>query len=262
VSAAATVMATDAGAHAKFVYVLRLADASLILGQQLGALIGHSPAIEQDLGLANISLDLIGQARLLLTYAGEIEGANRDEDQLAFLRSESEFYNPTLVEQPNTDFAFVIARQLLMDAWQLELYDQLAQGTDTRLAEIAAKSLKETKYHFGYSADWAIRLGDGTEESHQRMQRALDALWPYTYELFDPDEIDLEISRAGIAGDLSSVRQNWDRRVNEVLEQATLKRPENRFYSWYGKRGQHSEHLGRVLAEMQYLQRTYPGAQW
>jgi ring-1,2-phenylacetyl-CoA epoxidase subunit PaaC len=252
----------DATAQSRFRYVLRLADANLILAQRLGELIGHAPALEEDLGLANIALDLMGQARLLLTYAGEIEGKGRSEDALAFLREHRDFLNPTLVEQPNGDFGQTIVRQFLVDAWQLEVYEQLANSRDTRLAEIAAKAVKETRYHLRYSSNWLIRLGDGTPESHQRVQTALDALWPYTAELFEADELDIEMMNAGVGPDLGAVRRGWNATITGVLTEATLTRPADKSFAWWGKRGDHSEHLGRLLAEMQYMQRTYPGAEW
>jgi ring-1,2-phenylacetyl-CoA epoxidase subunit PaaC len=242
--------------------VLRLGDASLVLAQRLGECVGRAPALEEELGLANTALDLLGQARLLLTYAGEIEGKGRTEDDLAFLRGEREFLNPTLAEQPNGDFAHTLLRQLLIDAWQLELYERLARSSDARLAEIAAKAVKETRYHLRYSASWVVRLGDGTEESHARAQAALDELWPFTRELFDADELDLTLERAGIAPDLAEVRAAWNARIDAVLAEATLRRPADRPFTWYGKRGEHGEHLGYLLAEMQHMQRTYPGATW
>jgi ring-1,2-phenylacetyl-CoA epoxidase subunit PaaC len=243
-------------------YVLRLADMSLILGQRLGEWIGHAPALEEDLGLANIGLDLIGQARLLLTYAGEIEGRGRDEDALAFLREHREFLNPTLVEQPNGDFAHTIVRQVLIDAYQLELFEFLEQGADPQLAAIAAKSLKEVRYHWRYSAAWLVRLGDGTPESHERAQAALVRLWPYTRELFVADEIDTAMAAAGIAPDLAKLELAWNTKINALLAEASLARPPDAQFSWFGKHGQHSEHLGYLLSEMQYMQRTYPGAKW
>jgi ring-1,2-phenylacetyl-CoA epoxidase subunit PaaC len=249
-------------AEDRFRYVLRLGDASLVLAQRLGECIGHGPALEEELGLANTALDLLGQARLLLTYAGEIEGKGRTEDDLAFQRGEREFLNPTLVEQPNGHFGQTMVRQLLTDAWQLELYERLAHSSDARLAEIAAKSVKETRYHFRYSAAWVVRLGDGTEESHARVQSALEELWPFTRELFDADALDVVMQRAGIAPDLAEVRQAWNARIDSVLAEATLQRPVDRPFSWYGKRGEHGEHLGYVLAEMQHMQRTFPGATW
>jgi phenylacetate-CoA oxygenase, PaaI subunit len=243
-------------------YVLRLGDTSLVLGQRLGEWIGHAPALEEDLGLANIALDLIGQARLLLTYAGEIEGRGRDEDALAFLRDGSDFFNLTLVEQPNGDFGRTIVRQLLVDAWQLEVYEALCASTDRRLAEIAAKAVKETRYHLRYSAGWTVRLGDGTEESHRRVQTALDELWPFTVELVTADEIDALLASRGIAPPLEELAPRWNARIDEVLREATLQRPADVPYAWFGKQGVHSEHLGYLLAEMQFLQRAYPGARW
>jgi ring-1,2-phenylacetyl-CoA epoxidase subunit PaaC len=261
---AAALASTEAGPDAqdRFRYVLRLADANLILAQRLGELVGHAPALEEDLGLANIGLDLLGQARLLLAYAGAIEGKGRTEDMLAFLREHRDFVNPILVEQPNGDFGQTIVRQFLIDAWQFELYERLIESRDSRLAEIAGKALKETRYHLRYSANWVIRLGDGTQESHERAQRALDQLWPLTMELFDPDETDEAMMRAGVAPDNAAVRAGWNRRMEEVLAEATLQRPADKPYLWYGKRGDHSEHLGHLLAPMQHLQRTYPGANW
>ena len=243
-------------------YVLRLADLSLVLGQRLGEWIGHAPAIEEDLGLANTALDLIGQARLLLAYAGEIEGRGRSEDDLAFLREQGEFLNPVLVEQPNGDFGQTIVRQVLIDAFQLELYERLATSADARLAAIAAKSVKETRYHFRYSAGWLMRLGDGTAESRARVQSALEKFWPLTVELFAEDDLDRAMAEAGVAPRLDEVRAAWILRIEELLAEATLTRPVDRTYSWFGKRGQHSEHLGYMLAEMQHLQRAHPGARW
>jgi ring-1,2-phenylacetyl-CoA epoxidase subunit PaaC len=247
---------------ALFSYVLRLGDLSLILGQRLGEWIGHAPALEEDLGLANIGLDLIGQARLLLSYAGEIEGRGRDEDALAFLREHREFFNPTLAEQPNTDFAHTIVRQVLLDAFQLELYDWLQSSSDHKLAAIAAKALQETRYHWRYSAGWLVRLGDGTHESHERVDRALTRLWPFTAELFSEDEVDRSVTETGIAPSLAQLKSAWDTRINEILAQATLLRPKDVRFSWFGKQGSHSEHLGYLLSDMQYLQRSYPGARW
>ncbi len=243
-------------------YVLRLADTSLILGQRLAEWIGHAPALEEDLALANVSLDLIGQARLLLTYAGELEGAGRDEDALAFLRDAPEFLNLALAEQPNGDFARTIVRQWLIDSWQLEIYAALERGLDTRLAAIAAKAIRETRYHYRFSSGWLVRLGDGTQESHRRMQRALDELWRFTVELFTPDELDERMSRAGIAPELTELAPRWSARVRQDLHTATLVAPADQPYPWHGKRGVHTEHLGHLLGEMQHLQRSYPGAHW
>jgi ring-1,2-phenylacetyl-CoA epoxidase subunit PaaC len=243
-------------------YLLRLGDTSLVLGQRLGEWIGHSPALEEDLGLANLSLDLVGQARLLLTYAGEVEGQGRDEDKLAFFRDAPQFMNLTLAEQPNGDFAQTIVRQVLLDAWQVETYEGLSSSTDTRLAAIAAKALKESRYHYRFSSGWLVRLGDGTEESHKRAQHALNGLWRFTDELFTADDVDEQMAAAGIAPRLSELQPRWSAHVDEVLREATLVRPASAHYAWHGKRGVHTEHLGHMLTEMQHLQRTYPGAQW
>ncbi|HXW74706.1 MAG TPA: 1,2-phenylacetyl-CoA epoxidase subunit PaaC [Steroidobacteraceae bacterium] len=243
-------------------YVLRLADTALVLGQQLSAWIGHAPALEEDLGLANLALDLIGQARLLLGYAGELEGRGRDEDALAFLRDAPEFMNLTLAEQPNGDFGHTIVRQWLIDSWQLEIYQGLTASPDERLAAIAAKALKETRYHHRFSSGWLVRLGDGTSESHARVQGALDELWRFTTELFAADEVDERMHAAGIAPALPELARSWSARVDEDLATATLRRPAAQPYPWHGKRGVHGEHLGHLLGEMQHLQRTYPGAQW
>lgn len=245
-----------------FRYLLRLGDTSLVLGQRLAEWVGHSPALEEDLGLANLSLDLIGQARLLLSYAGELEGAGRDEDALAFLRDAPQFANMTLAEQPNGDFGQTIVRQCLLDAWQLETYEDLAGSADQRLASIAAKAVKETRYHWRFSSGWLIRLGDGTEESHRRAQQAVNELWRFTTELFAPDEVDEVLAAAGVAPQLAELQSRWSGRIDAVLQEAKLLRPPDVAYQWHGKRGVHSEHLSHMLTEMQHLQRTYPGAQW
>lgn len=258
----AAVRGDAALAAARLRYVLRLADTSLVLGQRLGEWVGHAPALEEDLGLANLALDLIGQARLLLSYAGELEGRGRDEDALAYLRDAPEFLNLALAEQPNGDFAETIVRQWLIDAWQLEIYTALSSSADERLAAIAAKALKETSYHYRFSSGWLTRLGDGTEESHARTQRALESLWRFTDELFEPDEIDERMAAAGVAPPLAAAGARWRERIAADLRQATLQSPARQPHPWYGKRGVHTEHLGHLLAEMQHLQRTYPGARW
>ena len=243
-------------------YLLRLGDTSLILGQRLGEWVGHAPALEEDLGLGNLALDLIGQARLLLSYAAELEGRGRDEDALAFLRDAPEFANLTLAEQPNGDFGCTIVRQWLIDAWQLELYEALQSSTDARLAGIAAKAVKETRYHYRCSSGWLVRLGDGTQESHARVQASVDALWRFTGELFAADEIDERLAAQGVAPRLDALEPRWSARVAEDLRAATLMRPAPIAFPWHGKRGVHTEHLGHMLGEMQYLQRAYPGARW
>lgn len=243
-------------------YALFLGDTALVLAQRLGEWIGHAPALEEDLALANVSLDLVGQARHLLTLAGELEGQGRSEDDLAFLRDPQDYTNLTLVEQPNVDFGHTIMRQFLVDAWQLALYEKLQSSPDQRLAEIAAKALKETRYHYRFSAGWVVRLGDGTEESHTRMQTALDNLWRFTGELFAPVGADEAAAQAGIAPSPESLRAEWLSNVDAVLAEATLTKPQDVPYRWYGKCRDHTEHLGLLLAEMQYMQRSHPGAKW
>ncbi len=248
---------------AKFEYLLRLGDSALILGQRLGEWIGHGPVLEEDIAQANVALDLIGQARMWLAYAGELEGKGRDEDKLAFLRDTGEFRNALLVEQPNGNYADTLARQFLFDAWHHALLEGLAGSNDARIAEIAAKALKEVGYHLERSSDWVIRLGDGTDESRTRMQAAIDALWTYTGELFEPDAVDAELVEQGIAVDPASLREGWLKLVGAVLAEATLTMPSPEAWMLQGsKQGRHTEHLGYILAEMQFLPRAYPGAPW
>lgn len=230
-----------------------MGDNALILGQRLGEWLGHGPQLEEDIASANIALDLVGQARLWLSLAGRLEGRGRDEDALAYSRDQHEFRNCTMVELPNGDYAFTIVRCMLFDAYQRVLLERLARGADGELAAIAAKSKKEADYHWRHSADWTLRFGDGTEESHRRAQGALDGLWGYTHELFAPDAVDPEAS---------SLRAPWLAQVAPLIEQATLAIPAHTAFLSGGKRGAHSEHLGHVLAELQFLQRAYPGARW
>lgn len=243
-------------------YVLRLGDNALILGQRLSEWCGRAPVIEEDLALANMALDLIGQARLLLTHAGKLEGQGRDEDQLAFLRVERDYRNVTLAELPNHDFGRTTVRNFLFSAFQVLLWERLARSTDTELAAIAAKSLKEARYHLNHSAEWVIRLGDGTAESQRRTQAALDDLWPYTAELFSADATDDAVAAAGIGPSWSELEAAWQASVLPVLEEATLTVPANTPFRSQGRLGRHSEHMGHLLATLQYMQRTYPGAQW
>ena len=243
-------------------YLLRLADNALILGQRLSEWCGHGPVLEEDLALANIALDLIGQARLLFAHAGRLEGKGREEDQFAFLRTEREYCNLTLLELPNTDFGHTVGRNLLYCAFQQELWKALLGSQDRGLAAIAEKSLKETRYHLRHSADWVVRLGDGTEGSHQRMQAALDELWPYTAEFFTTDAVDDEVSAAGIGPAWHTLEPAWEAIVVPVLNEATLGIPARTGFRSRGKLGLHSEHMGHLLAEMQYLQRAYPNSQW
>lgn len=245
-----------------FEYLVRLGDNSLILGQRLAEWCGKSPVLEEELALMNVGLDLVGQARLLLDYAGKIEGKGRDEDALAFHRDAQAWRNFLLVEQPNGDFAKTMARQLFFDCFQYLQFEALCLSADKTLSEIAVKSLKEITYHKRHSSDWVIRLGDGTEESHKRMQNAIDELWGFTPELFDMDALDKRLVEANIGVDATSLRQNWDAMINAVLEEATLERPEETWSVRGSKEGKHSEHLGYILAEMQFLPRAYPDATW
>lgn len=242
-------------------YVLRLGDNGLVLSQRLGAWCGHAPELEIDLALANIGLDLLGQARNFLTYAAELEGAG-DEDTLAFQRDERQFSNLLLVEQPNGNFADTIARQYFIDAWHVALFTRLTQSRDAQLAAIAAKSIKEARYHLRFSRGWLERLGNGTEVSGQKMQQAVNDLWRFTAELFEADEVDLALAADGIAVDPRSLRDEWEAEVFAGLNEATLSVPSESAYRTGGRKGLHTEHLGPMLAEMQYLQRVYPGQQW
>ncbi len=243
-------------------YLLRLGDNCLILGHRLSEWCGHAPILEEDIALANIALDLIGQARALYTYAGEVEGAGHDEDKLAYRRDAPQFRNILLVEQPNGDFAVTIARQLLYSAFMDPYWRAMTTSKDATLAAIAAKAEKETAYHLRHSAEWLIRLGDGTEESHRRAQDALDELWMYTGELFEVDQVERALIAAGIAVDPAALKPEWDRTIDEVLREATLARPTGGWMQTGGRTGRHSEHLGYILADLQFLQRAYPDAAW
>ncbi len=243
-------------------YVLRLGDSALILGQRLSEWCGHAPVLEEDLALANQALDLIGQARLLLSHAGTLERQGRDEDQLAFLRTEGQFRNLVLCELPNGDFARTVVRGLLFSAFQQNLWHQLSTSSDTELAAIAGKALKESRYHLHHCADWVVRLGDGSTESQRRAQVALDFLWPYTAEFFTSTAVDDAVAAAGIGVAWPSLEPAWEATVLPVIEQATLAVPGRNSFRTSGKLGLHSEHMGHLLTEMQYLQRTYPGATW
>ncbi|ADF61699.1 1,2-phenylacetyl-CoA epoxidase subunit PaaC [Enterobacter cloacae] len=242
-------------------YALRLGDNGLVLSQRLGAWCGHAPELEIDLALANIGLDLLGQARNFLACAAEREGQG-DEDTLAFGRDERQFHNLLLAEQPNGNFADTIARQYLMDAWNVALYERLIHSSDSQLSAIAAKAIKEARYHLRFSRGWLVRLGDGTEISSQKMQQAIDNLWRFTAELFEVDDVELELIESGVAVDPRTLRQPWEHEVFAGLREATLRVPYETAYRTGGKRGLHTEHLGPMLAEMQYLQRAYPGQQW
>jgi ring-1,2-phenylacetyl-CoA epoxidase subunit PaaC len=259
-------------------YALRLGDDALVLAQRLGEWSSRAPELEEDVALTNLGLDLLGQARTLLSHAGEVEGAGRDEDDLAYLREEHQFTNCLLVEQPNDDFAATIARQLYFSTWQLELYRGLCGSADPTVAAVAAKAVKEVAYHRDHATMWVLRLGDGTEESHRRMQEGLERLWPYVGELFEADDVVDRLVAAGGAGgpppprpargaagvavDPATLRQAWDRHLDATLAEATLARPEGRWHPGSGRRGLHSEHMGYLLAELQYVHRLHPGARW
>ena len=247
-------------------YVLQLADNGLVLAQRLSGWVGHGPILEEDIALTNVGLDLLGQSRLWFAYAQDLEavaaGVGRSEDQFAFLRDAREFRNLLLVEQPNGSYADTMARQFLFDQWHAVVLRALSASTDARIAEIAAKALKEVAYHVERSSEWVIRLGDGTGESHERMQAAIDDLWTFTAEMFTADDAETMLIEAGVAADVRALRPAWNAAVDAVLEEATLARPEAGFERIGGKRGLHDEDFGRLLAEMQFLQRAYPDATW
>ena len=247
---------------ARVEYLLRIADSSLILGHRLSEWCGHGPVLEEDIALTNVALDLIGQARLLYTHAGALDGSARNEDHFAFERTETEFRNVTMAELPNGDYGSTIMRNFLFTAFQLELWAALQASADAQLAEIAGKSRKETQYHVQHASDWTVRLGDGTDESHTRMQRALDTLWPYTAEFFSASTTDAAAAEGAIGPAWSTLEARWHAAVRPVLDVATLQLPERTSFVSRGKEGRHSEHLGPLLVEMQYLQRTYPNRSW
>jgi ring-1,2-phenylacetyl-CoA epoxidase subunit PaaC len=263
-SAPATVPALSA-------YALGLGDDALILAQRLAEWITRAPQIEEDVAIGNIALDLLGQARTLLAYAGEVEGAGRDEDDLAYLRDDREFRNVQLVEIPNGDFAVTMARLLAFSTYQQELYQALLDSSDATLAGLAGKAVKEVAYHRDHATQWVLRLGDGTATSHERMQAALERVWPYVDELFDPDPGSGSASRSpgfgpaalpGVAADPAALRPAWDRHVDQVLREARLQRPQPAWHARGGRSGLHTEHLGHLLAGMQHLHRTHPGVSW
>jgi len=246
----------------RFDYLLRLGDDSLILGQRLSEYCGHAASVEVDLSLANVALDLIGQATHFLGAAGEVEGSGRDGDRLAFHRDVLDFRNSLLVEQPNGDFAQTMARQFLFSTWQKMLFDHLAGSADATIAAIAAKAVKEVAYHEELAAEWVIRLGDGTEESRRRLIDGLDWMWRFVPELFEMDEVATQAAACGTGVDVGRFRGDYDRRIREVLAEATLEPPADQRPILGGRRGHHSEHLGHLIAVMQFLPRTYPDAKW
>ncbi len=245
-----------------FNYLLRLADSSLIIGHRLSEWCGHGPVLEEDIALTNISLDFVGRANSLYEYAGKVEGKERTEDDLAYLRTEREFFNNLLAEQPNGDYAQTILRQYLTDSFEIYFYDALAKSKDEILAGIAAKSLKEIQYHLRHSSSWMLRLGDGTQESNTRLQNALNEIYRFTGSLFEMDENDTVLIAAGIAPDLSTIQQQWQKDVDAMLEKAMLKKPEKIWMQKGNLQGRHTEHLGFILAEMQSVHRAYPGVKW
>jgi ring-1,2-phenylacetyl-CoA epoxidase subunit PaaC len=249
--------------EAYFEFLLRLGDNTLILGQRLGEWCGHAHQLESDIALTNVALDQIGQSRLLLTEAGNIEGKGRTEDDLAFFRTEKEFRNNLLLEQPNENFAFTITRQYFFDVFQFHLYSSMRNSSDDFLRGFAAKALKEVTYHRKLSTDWMLRLGDGTDLSHNKMQEAVNVLWPFTGELFDKTDADTVLIRDASIPDLNLIEVNWMAEVKSTLVEATLAIPDTMGYMAGGSRqGNHTEYLGFILAEMQYLPRTMPDAKW
>ncbi|MDP4219991.1 MAG: 1,2-phenylacetyl-CoA epoxidase subunit PaaC [Bacteroidota bacterium] len=249
--------------EALFTYLLRLGDNALVMGHRLSEWSSFAPILEEDLALTNIALDHIGRAQALLKYAAEIEGKGRTEDDLAYKRPERQFLNVLLVEQPNGDFASTIARQIFHSAFELQLFEALSKSKDETLSGLAARCLKEVKYHWRHAFDWLQRLGDGTEESHERMQKGIDDLWMYSGELFEIDDVEAMLIEEGIAVDNSAFYDKWNALISEALSSATITRPEEGAYMQTGgRKGVHTENLGFILAEMQYLPRAYPDAKW
>lgn len=243
-------------------YILGIADNSLILGQHMGELCGHGPSLETDIACTNISLDLFGQVRSYYQYAAKIAGDNRTEDDIAMLRKEREYVNVLLVEQPNTDFAYIMARHFLFDMYHYMFLQELQKSQDLTLSAIATKSIKEVSYHLRFSSDWIKRLGDGTEESHSRIKNSIDDLWTYTDELFHLTDADKVMVNEGVGVDVTKLKDTYYTKVSEILQEATLEVPESKYFQKGGKQGIHTEHLGYLLAELQYMQRAYPNMEW
>lgn len=243
-------------------YIFGIADNCLILGQRLGELCGHGPSLETDIAMTNISLDLLGQTRSYYQYVAKLQGGDATEDTVSFLRLEREYKNVLLVEQPNTDFAYSIARQFLFDVFHLALLTELQNSKDDMLLAIANKSIKEVSYHVRFSSDWMKRLGDGTEESHLKIQTAINDLWIFTDELFHQTDADKEIVKQGIGVDVTLLKEDYYNKTNSVLEEATLEIPQVEYFQKGGKLGIHSEHMGYLLSDLQYMQRTYPNMTW
>ncbi len=253
---------TDSSTDHLINYLLHLADNTLILGHRNSEWCGHGPVLEQDIAITNISLDLIGQARNFYQYAATLIGGDSTEDTLAYLRNAGDFKNCLLAEQPKGDWAITILRQFLFSNYQNLLYQQLQHSNDEQIAAIAIKSLKEVTYHLRWSSEWVIRLGDGTTESHDRVQAAINTLWPYTGELFEPAVYELQAAAAGTGVNPSQLHEQWKQKVNEIFAEATLAQPGDAPGSINGKEGKHAEHLSEILVELQHLQRAYPGAEW
>lgn len=243
-------------------YIFGIADNCLILGQRLGELCGHGPSLETDIAMTNISLDLLGQTRSYYQYVAKLQGGDASEDTVAFLRLEREYKNVLLVEQPNTDFAYSIARQFLFDVFHLALLTELQNSKDDMLKAIANKSIKEVSYHVRFSSDWMKRLGDGTEESHLKIQTAINDLWIFTDELFHQTDADNEMVQLGVGVDVTLLKEDYYKKINSILEEATLEIPQVEYFQKGGKLGIHSEHMGYLLSDLQYMQRTYPNMTW
>ncbi|MEF7616069.1 1,2-phenylacetyl-CoA epoxidase subunit PaaC [Aquincola sp. MAHUQ-54] len=243
-------------------YVLRLGDTCLILGQRLGEWCGHAPVLEEDIALANMALDLIGQSRALLTHAGQLGGQGFDEDKLAFLRDERDYFNLTLAELPRGDFAFTVVRNLMLSTWLKLHWERLAESSDAELAAIAGKAVKEARYHQQHAADWVVRLGDGTDESRRRTETALAEAWRFMPEMFEADAVDEAASASGLGPQPGGLQAPWLAEVKSVLDEAGLAVPRDSAFRSTGKRGVHTEHMGYILAEMQHLQRSFPGGVW
>jgi ring-1,2-phenylacetyl-CoA epoxidase subunit PaaC len=248
--------------NASVQYLLRIGDTCLILGQRIAEWCGHAPVLEEDIAMSNMALDLIGQARAVLTHAGAVEGQGHDEDALAFLRDERDFRNLTLVELPRGDFAFTVLRNVMVATLMKLLWERLSQSTDAELAGIAGKAVKEARYHQQHAADWVVRLGDGSAESRRRSEKALEELWLYMPEFFESDVVDEQAHTSGLGPRWSELREAWLAEMCAILDEATLPVPQESEFRSAGKQGRHTEHMGHMLAQMQYLQRSFPGGVW
>lgn len=248
--------------EALYRYLLRLADNSAILGHRLAQWCGHGPELEEDIAMTNTALDLIGHARSFYTYAGQVEGKGKDEDDVAYLRPETEYLNALITELPNGHYGDTIARQFLFDQFNYLLFSELVNSKDETIAAISAKAIKEIRYHLRRSTEWVVRLGDGTEESHEKMQESFDATWNYTADLFVQDEADEQIIADGMGPDLKNIHPVWKEKVKAVLTEATLTMPDDAWMHSGSKAGKHTEHMGYILADLQYMQRVYPDCEW